>query len=114
MKSRLWILPAVASLAFSIFTAFVVWRDGFAPLWQVHLVTGWGQQIGLDLVLAILVGLNLLAPRARRAGVPFVPWCVATILLGSIGLLGLCAHVLHAEASAGAGKPAEGSRKTEG
>lgn len=100
MKQRLWLFPAVVSLAFSVFTACVVWREGFAPLWQVHLATGWGQQIGLDLVLAIVAALTLLAPRARRAQVPVAPWCVATVLLGSIGLLGFFAHVLYAEGRA--------------
>lgn len=114
MKQPLWLLPAVVSLAFSVFTAFVVWREGFAPLWQVHLATGWGQQIGIDLVLAIVVGLVLLVPHARRLQVPVVPWCVATVLLGSIGLLGFCAHVLQAEARSRSGGRADGTEPAGG
>lgn len=96
-KSR-WLLPALASLAFLVFSLVVMTREGPFGFIVEHSRNGWSVQIGLDLVLSAVTALCFIAPAARRVGVRMVPWVVLTVLTGSIGLLALAARVLYLQA----------------
>lgn len=100
MHKQLWIAPAVASLAFLLFSIEVVIAEGPLGFLNEHLRTAWGAQIGIDLVLSVIMGLCLAAPLARRAGVRPLPWVLLTLLTGSIGLFAFVARVLYARAAA--------------
>lgn len=100
MRKQLWIAPAVASLAFFLFSIEVVIAEGPLGFLDEHLRTAWGAQIGVDLVLAVIMGLCLAVPLARRAGVRPLPWVLLTMVTGSIGLFAFVARVLYARAAA--------------
>jgi len=84
----------VVFLAFTVYTVEVVVTQGFAALFASHARFGWESQVFLDLVLAV-TAFNLLAwPDAKKRGITYAPYFVATIALGSIGVL---VYLLHRE-----------------
>lgn len=95
-----WLVPALASLAFLVFSTVVATREGPFGFLVEHVRNGWGAQIALDLVLSVTVALLFVAPVARRVGVRVAPWVVLTVLTGSIGLLALVARVRYAQTKA--------------
>jgi len=95
---RAWIIPAGASLAFALWTACAVFAEGLLGFWPQHIAGAWANQIWFDLLLAALVALSLLAPRARAVGMPFLPWFGLVAFTGSIGLLAMLARCLFLEA----------------
>jgi hypothetical protein len=87
----------VVFLAFTAYSVEVVVTQGFAALFASHAQFGWESQVFLDLVLAV-TAFNLLAwPDAKRRGIAYAPYLVATIALGSIGVL---AYLIHREVRA--------------
>jgi hypothetical protein len=98
MHKNLWILPAVASASFCLFSLWVVGVEGPFGFMVEHMRNGWGLQIGLDLVLSALTAFGFLVHHGRRHGVRPLPWLVLVVATGSIGLLALVARVLYADA----------------
>jgi hypothetical protein len=84
----------VVFLAFSLYTVEVVLTQGFAPLTELCLSFGWGSQMMVDLVIGLLAFTAFAWPDAKRRGISFAPYLLATILLGSIGVL---AYLIHRE-----------------
>ena len=69
----------VVFLAFTAYSVEVVVTQGFAALFASHAQFGWESQVFLDLVLAV-TAFNLLAwPDAKRRGIAYAPYLVATI-----------------------------------
>jgi hypothetical protein len=101
----LWLIPATASVAFFLFSAWVVATDGPLGFAAEHTRNAWGAQIGLDLANSLLVALIFAVPAARRHRVRAWPWVLLTCGTGSVGLFALLARVAHAEYAR-----AEGSR----
>ncbi|MFS8065130.1 MAG: hypothetical protein ACMG6S_02040 [Byssovorax sp.] len=93
---HVWILPAVASVAFFSFTVSVMLAEGPFGFVTEHTRNGWGNQIGIDLFTSATLALCFAAPLARRHGVRLWPWILLTIATGSIGLLALQARILYA------------------
>lgn len=87
----------VVFLAFTAYTVEVVLTQGFAPVIELCLSFGWGSQMMLDLVIGLVAFLAFAWPDAKRRGISFAPYLVATVLLGSIGVL---AYLIHREARA--------------
>lgn len=85
-------LALVVLVPFVAFTVWVMQRGG--PVGFVPLVMRepWGAQVFVDLVIACVLALGALVPDARSRGLRAWPWCVATALVGSIGLLGYYAY----------------------
>jgi len=81
------VLPLVAFVAFTVYSVLVVLEHGLQDVIPMHMVGGWPTQVFLDLVLAILGFLALAVPDARRRGIDIRPFVVASLLLGSIGML---------------------------
>lgn len=100
MHKQLWLVPAVASLAFLLFSIEVVLVEGPLGFLDEHLRTAWGAQVALDLVLSVIMGLCLAVPHARRVGVRPLPWVLLTLVTGSVGLFAFVARVLYARAVA--------------
>lgn len=85
-------LLVVALAAFTGYTLWVVASQGFAPLFASHAVFGWTSQVFIDLVLAVLAFNYLAVSDAKKRGIPYAPYFVATLLLGSIGVLAYLVH----------------------
>lgn len=82
--------PLVAFLAFTTYSVLVVMDQGFGALFPQHLsfgAFGWPMQVFTDLVLMAVGFLVLAVPDARRRGIDIRPYVVATVVLGSIGML---------------------------
>lgn len=81
------VLPLVAFLGFTVYSVLVALEHG--PLGFVSLawVGGWTTQVLLDLVLALTGFLVLAGPDARSRGINLWPFAIATIALGSVGML---------------------------
>ena len=111
MNKNRWLLPALASLAFLVFSLVVISREGPFGFVVEHTRNGWSVQIGFDLVLSAFTALGFIAPVARRVGVRMGPWIILTLLTGSIGLLALAARVLYlqSKSSEAAQAPASAS-----
>ena len=95
---RAWIVPAILSVLFFALTVDVVAKAGPLGFWNEHLRGPWGAQIWCDLLLAAGVATALLLPRARAVGMRPIPWMLAVLASGSIGLLAMTARCLFLEA----------------
>lgn len=77
-------------LVFVLFTAYTVVvgvGHGYLGFVDVAIRGGWGSQVFLDLVVACFIALGFILKDARRHGLAGWPFAVATVGLGSIGLL---------------------------
>ncbi len=83
---RSTLLPLLLLIPFTVFTAKVMIDEGLSGLIATHQ-SGWGQQVFLDLVIALTLFLVWMVPDARRHGLAAWPFVLATALLGSIGAL---------------------------
>jgi hypothetical protein len=92
-----WLVPALGSLAFLVFSIVVATREGPFGFIVEHSRNGWSAQITIDLVTSMLIAILFVAPVARRVGVRMAPWVVLILLTGSIGLLALVARVRYAQ-----------------
>jgi hypothetical protein len=93
--SSAWIVPAALSAAFLLYSAATVAAEGPLGFWPEHTRNLWGAQIWIDLLLGVGTAWALLVPEARRVGVRPLPWLVAIVCTGSIGLLAMFARVLY-------------------
>ncbi len=99
--AKVWMFPAALSTGFFAWTLYAVLAEGPLGFWTEHSRNLWGNQIWFDLLLAAGVGLTFLIPEARRSGMRPVPWAIAVICTGSIGLLAMMARVLFLRAQGG-------------
>jgi hypothetical protein len=79
-------------VVFALYTVVVAVEHGPLGFLAVHLEGGWNLQIFLDLVLALLGFYVLAAPDAKRHGISHWPYFVASLALGSIGMLAYFVH----------------------
>jgi hypothetical protein len=77
---------------FSLYSAWVVAQVGYVGLFTYALASPAGIQVLIDLVIACTLGLVWMRGDAKEHGVPFAPYVVLTLTLGSIGLLGYWLH----------------------
>jgi hypothetical protein len=79
-------------VTFTLYTVIVAVEHG--PLGWVAVLQqgGWNLQVFLDLVLALLGFFTLAAPDAKRHGISHWPYLVASLALGSIGMLAYFVH----------------------
>ncbi len=97
-----WVGPAVLSAVLLGFSLVTVAREGLIQFWINHTSDLTGNQVWFDLLLAIGLGLAILVPRARAAGMAPLPWVLLTAATGCIGLFAMAARVLYLEQASGA------------
>ncbi|WP_375279855.1 hypothetical protein [Pseudooctadecabacter sp.] len=90
-----WIIPACFSAGFAVWSLFAVLTEGPLGFWTEHVRNAWGNQIWMDLLLAVGMALIWLVPAARAVGVRPLPWVAFTLATGSIGLCAFAARVLY-------------------
>lgn len=113
MQAKRLVVALVLFVAFTVYSVEVAIVHGPLGFLSVHEQGGWNMQVFLDLVLAIL-GFNVLAaPDAKRLGITHWPYFVATLLVGSVGMLAYFVHrellLSRAGAKQGASKGAAGA-----
>jgi hypothetical protein len=95
-----WHVPLVLSGAFLAFSLWTVAAEGPMGFWPNHTVNLWGNQVWIDLLLAITIGWTLILPRARAVHMNTGGWLAAIILSGSIAFLAMLGRLLFLEARA--------------
>lgn len=81
----------VAGAILAAFTAYSLWvvaGHGYTGFLSLAAREPWAMQLLLDLVLACSFGLGWMFADARRRQITTWPFVIATVFLGSIGLLG--------------------------
>lgn len=91
------LLAAVLSATFGGFTMVQLWQEGPVMFWTNHSANLTGVQVWWDLVSAVMVGLFLIIPRARAAGMNVLPWALFVVSTASIGLLAMAARLFWLE-----------------
>lgn len=77
----------VVLLVFGVWTAGIVWEHRYTGFIDLALAGGWGAQVFVDLVIALVIVLFWLVGDARRNGRSPWGYVVTTFFLGSIGPL---------------------------
>lgn len=88
-----WMVVLAVWVVFTAYSVKVVFVGGALGFLGVASAHPWGVQVLLDLFLAIFVALSYLNPKAKKLGVPRLPYIIATMTLGNVGLLPYVAHV---------------------
>jgi hypothetical protein len=91
MNFRLFLLADVL-LLFLGYTLWVIATVGYADFFRQALSTPVGIQLVIDLVLSLTLALTWMRGDAKTSGVPFAPYLVVTLVLGSAGPLGYLVH----------------------
>jgi hypothetical protein len=82
-------LTAAGILAvFTVYSMWVVLTLGYTGFLTLAMREPWAMQMLLDLVLACTFGVGWMVHDARPRGIAALPFIVATLFLGSVGLLG--------------------------
>lgn len=93
-------LAAGLSIAFAIYTALTLDRDGLAAFWTNHTSNLTGVQVWWDLLIATLLAFFFVAPRARAVGMRVGLWGIAVAATASIALLAMAARLFWLERAA--------------
>jgi hypothetical protein len=89
------LLPAAASLCFLLFSLHAISAEGMLGFWPEHTRNLWGNQIWIDLLLAVGIGWFLIVPQAKALGMRPLPWLVLVACTGCIGFLAMTARLLY-------------------
>lgn len=102
------LLAAMLSGGFAAYTAVQIAQEGVIMFWINHSQNLTGIQVWWDLIMATLVALFFVAPRARKAGMNVPLWGLFVASTASIGLMAMIARLFWLEGAAKeqAGKPA--------
>ena len=84
------LLAALVLAVFGAFSTWVVVTQGYFGFVELARREWWGLQMLLDLVIALVVSIGWMNGDARKRGIATWPYIVATVLLGSIGVLAYC------------------------
>ena len=87
-----WVMPAILSGVFLVFSVVTIAEHGLLGFWSVHTYDLWGNQVWMDLLLAIGIGWFLIVPHAKTLGMRLVPWFVLICFTGCIGFLAMLAR----------------------
>jgi hypothetical protein len=93
-------LAAALCAGFAAYSAGTIYSEGLLPVLANQTSNMWGVQVWLDLLIAITIGLFLIAPRARAVGMNLPLWTVLVVATASIGLLAMVARLFWLEQAA--------------
>ena len=94
-SGNIWISPAITCLAFIALSIAAIRETGLTGFWPNHTQDYWGNQVWVDLLLAIGVAWVLILPHMRKLRMNPWPWLIFTACTGSIGLLATLARMLY-------------------
>ena len=93
-------LAAALAAGFAAYTAGTIYAEGLLVVLTNQTSNLWGVQVWWDLLIAITIGLFLIAPRARAQGMNLPLWTVFVVATASIGLLAMAARLFWLEQAA--------------
>jgi hypothetical protein len=85
--SARFLLPLAALVAFSVYSAVIVMDHGYLGFLQLAWRDAWAMQMLIDLSIALVLFLVWAAPDSKARGLPFWPFALLTLFLGSVGAL---------------------------
>lgn len=85
------LLPLLTLLAFGTYSTFITVQHGYFGFLDL-LREPWGPQVLTDLGIACWIAMSYIVPEARKLGIPRWPYVLATVGLGSIGILAYLTH----------------------
>ncbi len=94
LRRGAWLVPAALCAAFTLFSIYPVVTEGPFGFWPNHSQTFWGNQVWIDLLLALGVACYFIADRAKQLGIRVAPWLLLVLCSGSIGVLAFLSRVL--------------------
>lgn len=77
----------IVTALFSAYTGWVVWHTGYLGFFQQLLASQAGQQVLVDIIIALFLVTSWMKRDARQRSRRFWPYALATVALGSIGPL---------------------------
>ncbi len=92
---QIWLLPATLSLLFALLSLQAISTESLFGFWTEHTRNLWGNQIWLDLLLAVGIGWFLVVPQAKALGMRPLPWLLLIVCTGCIGFLAMIARLLY-------------------
>lgn len=92
---KIWLLPTALSVLFLLFSLQAVMTEGMFGFWTEHTRNLWGNQIWLDLLLAVGIGWFFAVPQAKALGMRPLPWLVLIVGTGCIGFSAMIARLLY-------------------
>ncbi|MXO90665.1 hypothetical protein GRI41_07520 [Altererythrobacter aquaemixtae] len=107
------LVAAAISAGFAAFTAVTIWAEGVMPVIINHTTNLWGVQVWYDLLIAVMIALLFVVPRARKVNMMVPVWVLFVASTASIGLLAMVARLFwleqRGESAAAASDPAKSS-----
>ncbi len=92
-RLRSWWVPAGLCAGFAALTAYAIAVDGLFGFWAVHVENFWGNQVWIDLLLAISIAWFALIDEIKRQGMHPLPWLLLVCCSGCIGMLAMVARL---------------------
>ena len=77
---------------FSVYSALIIFDHGYTGFIELALTGGWAMQVFIDLCIALTLFLVWMFGDSKNRGLPFWPYLIATLTLGSIGALAYLVH----------------------
>jgi hypothetical protein len=90
--NRKLILPLLVLLPFTAFSVWVSATQGYTGFLSLAGREPWALQMLLDLSISLFLFASWMRRDARERGLPFAPYVVLCVLLGSIGALAYLVH----------------------
>ncbi len=103
-----WKIPAGFAVLFLAFSLYTIMTEGPLGFAVEHARNLWGNQITLDLLLAVGAALYFAMPRAKALGMQPLLWLALIASTGSIGLLAMVARLAYLTAKSPAPVTAAG------
>jgi hypothetical protein len=105
MRIRFFFISIVLA-AFTAFSLWVIAQQGYTGFLRLAWEEPWGMQIFLDLVIALTLVMGWIFRDARERGINALPFLIATIFAGSIGVLAYLARREFGERASATARPA--------
>lgn len=93
MNARLALLVPVFA-GFTGWSAYVVATHGYTGFLELAFTDLWGGQLLLDLTIALFLFASWMIRDARERAIPWLPYALGIVTLGSVGAL---AYLIHRE-----------------
>jgi hypothetical protein len=94
-RRHAWLIPATFSLLFFGLSTAAIITEGPVGFWTEHTRNLWGNQIWIDLLLAVCIGWYFAAPQASALGMRMPFWLVFIVCTGCIGFSAMIARILY-------------------
>ncbi|KAL3933836.1 MAG: hypothetical protein SGBAC_010225 [Bacillariaceae sp.] len=96
-KEPSWKIPAVLCAGFWVFSAVTIYLEGFLNVIHNQTSNLWGNQIWYDLLFSVGLFWFAFVERAKKVGMPLLPWFIYVISVAGIGGLNMYARILYLE-----------------